>query len=152
MHQLYFVATPYDTGDTPIGVSYDVEETLISEGFTNDGFFSSGRADWFEIGGRWKYDIPAYLKYGCSIEEEVNKIAGKEADDKTHNKVYEAITSSLGKVDTSFRLTPELLEFLQKEYGDCEVYSPEDYNECLISDLQITEEYPHCITVVDYHT
>lgn len=54
MHYAYFVSIPRDEADSAAEAIREAETFLDSNGFAGEGgLYSSSKADWYEIGGRW---------------------------------------------------------------------------------------------------
>lgn len=68
MHYLYFVCVPKDDAKNSEEAMTRAEEFLEAENFCGENlFYSSGKADWYEVGGRWSGFFtelePWYKKY-----------------------------------------------------------------------------------------
>jgi len=54
MHSLYFVVIPKAQAETAREAISEAEDWLNENDFASEGgFYSSSRADWFQMGGRW---------------------------------------------------------------------------------------------------
>lgn len=130
MHYLYLVLTKREKGETMEDISSRVEYLLEEEGFTSQGYFSSGKSDWFEIGGRWS-DL--FVK------------------DK-NTTTYSDYTKILDR-----QLVSDIIKEYPADtlMGGIEVFLADDYEEIQLSDLtKGFDQYfdnNHTLTIVDYH-
>lgn len=53
MHYLYFVLVSAEDAASAGEACQQANDELDLHAFTAEGYFGSGKADWFEIGGRW---------------------------------------------------------------------------------------------------
>lgn len=53
MHCLYFVLVSTEDAKSAVEARQQAEDELDLHAFTAEGYFGSGKADWYEIGGRW---------------------------------------------------------------------------------------------------
>lgn len=164
MHTLMFVVKDYEVGESMEQVDNDVEELLNNEGFVNQGFFSSGYCDWFQVGGRWSTIILEFKTWGKSVWSQAKEMLGIEGEvpysdprfkdvGKTVDKLISVLSAE--KPPASAILTEKLLESFKKENPDVEVfmYTAKDGMEMIkMEDVPYVCADKTTITIVDYHT
>ncbi len=173
MHYLYFVLIKKEECSTSNNAQEHANNLLENEGFTAQGFFGSGKADWYEIGGRWSGCLTECLM-PLEYREELKKLY---ENSRTTNEEYEALWKKYkgdgkcpqtrehnwhrGQSDDNARiLTKKLYEGLKQTYPETEIYCEEDCIETTIEQLQHdlynldnAEELfnNYWIVTVDYH-
>ncbi len=75
MHYLYFVAVPKKRVEDKKEAMEFAEDFLDANNFTDqDGLYSAGKADWFEIGGRWSGYFNQFSEWFPKWEEQKNAL------------------------------------------------------------------------------
>jgi hypothetical protein len=162
MHYLYFVIIPNE--DNPQMNSERAREeataALESEGFCSEGgYFSSGKSDWFVIGGRdsgllssaYNPFVTQTLKRDCTPaeREQLWKELGGDGSEPFLRDQYD----EFGDDDDAQILTPQLLADLKREHGQTEVFIAANFEELPIAQLSdVYADGKHWIVVVDYHS
>jgi len=181
MHFLYFVITependkPFDA----LKANQTVMEVLNDNNFASDsgGFWSSSKADWFVIGGRWsgelsrlKMDKDYYKEIKTQLNlhtdyltdtdikkysDELQKI-WKDMEGMGMNPYARSSYQINGDIDDSMVITKELLKKIKEryeekgEFGPVECFISEDYDEIDVQNLK-EDSIGKIITVIDYH-
>ncbi len=74
MHSLYFVMLKPEEADNAKEAIGQAEDWLNSNDFANqDGYYSSGKCDWFQMGGRWS-GLFSELTWAKQAHAEIDKL------------------------------------------------------------------------------
>ena len=175
MHYLYFVKIK-DAKNSQDAKRKAIQE-LDNQNFANDnaGYFGSGKADWYVIGGRWSGHLSKITMKGW--KEASNKLftgdyiaRGEiEANEKELEKIWKSCGGkdknpysrnsykNDGYPDDAMKLTKPLLKALQATHSDktelgdmVEVYDVKLGHEITVKDLT-NEDIGSFIVVIDYH-
>lgn len=85
MHYIYLVAVPVEEADTPTSAIQTAEQELDSNEFAGEGgYFTSHKADWYEVGGRWSNFFTLGKKWAQTATKEINEMvkANKFGDEE----------------------------------------------------------------------
>lgn len=180
MHYLYLAAVKKDEETKTEEIANLVSSQLEEEGFCNTGFFGSGKADWYVIGGRWSGWLKSIQNDFFKKADEFLKSKQKEkkdfiTQDEVNNNQDElqkiwidlgeyslnpynrSSYQTTGYEDDVLLLDEKLLEALKKtDYTDLEVCIFEDGyidSEVSLDDFLKREDIlnNYYICVVDYH-
>lgn len=178
MHYSYFVRLSKDEANTSKEARLRVYNLLEDEGFTNQGHFGAGKADWFVIGGRWSGQLQNLLlkkdfhdvaknivkaKHDFITNDDVKKHATElqkaweSIGGKGKHIWYRSSHESYGYDDDAMIITAPLLRALKNRYGkpddfgdSVECYDSVLYTEINVSDLP-KESIGDWLVIVDYH-
>lgn len=171
MHYLYFVCFPGNEAETSQDARTIARDILNNEGFANmEGYFSSGKADWFVVGGRWtgilieilgkvpKFDekhVQERIQENIKNKKFKNK---KEKEKWIQSEIlsyYRDTYTEVGYDDDAAILTKELIDALKNfdpkfKMKECEIFEQGE-GESVVNDLS-DKDIGKWIVVIDYHS
>ena len=157
MHALYFVILDQDDAADSRGARNIATTILIEENFCyQDGFFGSGKADWFTVGGRWS-GILQLVKLGISVQDFDNLSEEGKTICWTNNGGDGPYPGSQRRMsgkdydDDTMILTKRFYRKLVTAYPDTEVYDARVREETRIRDLKLRDVMNQWLVVIDYH-
>lgn len=75
MHQVYFVLVPHKNGLTPQRAIQEAESFLEENNFSGEGgLYSTPKADWYEVGGRWSGLLTEIQDWYKPYAEKIDKL------------------------------------------------------------------------------
>lgn len=79
MHSLYLVSIPKKEAKTPREAISRAEIFLDSNGFASEGgLYSSPKADWYSVGGRWSGELLEVLPWFNGVNEKIQDLLKKK--------------------------------------------------------------------------
>jgi hypothetical protein len=177
MHYIYFVKLKKDEEARNSKLAREVaSETLNHHGFAGEGgYFSSSKSDWYVVGGRWSgllqeatlgHEVDFFKEAGKIINPKNPTIGYSDQEVKKHEKALQKLWESLGfkdvnrlarssyehygYADDAMLITPEIIKYLKKEYGNAEIFDADNQEEMLVKNLG-KDDIGQWLVVIDYH-
>jgi len=83
MHQLYFVAVPKEQANNPSEAMTEAIQELDSNQFAGEGgYFTSHKADWYCVGGRWASFLCQRHEWAKTARKEIDELLEANKDEK----------------------------------------------------------------------
>ncbi len=144
MYTLYFIIFNKKVANTSQEARSHAEKVLLDEKFVDEGYFGSGKAEDFIIGGGYSGILTQTL-HDLDIEE-----GWKKAGLKPLNPYKRDNYPKLGYEDDAMIVTHKLFYALQKKYPEIEAFDSDKCIEATLDDFRGKEMIGRWIVVVDY--
>ncbi|NUM36565.1 MAG: hypothetical protein HUU50_18645 [Candidatus Brocadiae bacterium] len=144
MYTLYFVIFNKEVANTSHEARSHAKKILLKENFVDEGYFGSGKAEAFIIGGGYSGILTKTL-HDLDIKEGRKKADLKFLDPYKRDKY-----PKLGYEDDAAIITHKLFHALQKKYSEVEAFDSDNCLEATLDDFRGKEMIGRWIVVINY--
>jgi hypothetical protein len=166
MHSVYLVLVKKSDAENEKEAEGEAVGILDKENFAGEcGFFGSSKADWYEVGGRWRdlialskvprEDQDALNNFFCDCENENDKF--DFAKTKQARDVTESVKGWYEELPVATTFDWNFLSYLRGKkggYSESEIFDVNGYTELPVSDKtwnKYAHEEKYWVVVIDYH-